>query len=231
MSRTDEFLDLYKQLEQEAIETYGFPSDGRAVSELERLRQYDDVKREIKYCREVRNLLSHNEKIDSQYSVEPSQAMIELLRDTIVRVQNPSRCYEFATKPPNIMTAHIGDLALPLMRKMKERGFSHVPVVEGGVLRSVFSASTPFSYMLTHGFIEISEETTLRYFKDFLPPKMHATESFHFLGRHTLISDAETLFMDSLKQSRRIGMIFITEHGRPHEKLLGVITPHDIVGR
>ena len=231
MGRTDDFIDLYKQLEQAAIDIYGFSPDGRAVSELERMRQYEDIKRELKYCRDVRNLLSHNEKIGEEYAVEPSAAMVELIRDTIYRVENPGRCYEFATKHPNIMTASVDDFALQTMRLMSERGFSHLPIVGGGVVRAVFSVGTPFSYMLDHGAMELNEETRLGYFARYLPINMHTTESFRFLGRYTLLSDAEKLFMDSLKQARRIAMLFITEHGKPGEKLLGIITPHDIMGK
>ena len=231
MSRADEFLDLYKQLEQAAIDIYGFSPDGRAVSELERMRQYDDIRRELKYCREVRNFLSHNEKIDDKYSVEPSESMLSLLQCTINRVENPGRCYEFSTKHPNILTATTDDFALPMMRLMSERGFSHVPVVENGAVKSVFSASTPFSYVLEHGTVSLTEETRISHFAQYLPMSKHTAESFRFLGRNTLLSDAEVIFMDSLKQARRIAMLFITEHGKRDEKLLGILTPHDLMGK
>ncbi len=229
MSAADEFLDLYKKLEQSAIDIYGFAPDGRAIGELERMKQYEDIRRELKYCRDVRNLLSHNEKIDSSYSVEPSRAMIALLKDAIFRVENPGRCIDYATKQPYILLADIETPALKLMREMTERGFSHVPLVQDGVVTAVFSASTPFSYILEHGGAKLDEGTTLRYFEKYLPINMHATESFRYLSRMTLLTAAQTLFVDSLKEARRIGMIFVTENGKPHEKLLGVITPHDIM--
>ena len=64
MNNTDLFLDLYKQLEQTAVSVYGLPADGTAVSKLERFNEYKSIRAELKYCREVRALLTHNPKID-----------------------------------------------------------------------------------------------------------------------------------------------------------------------
>ena len=75
MNNTELFLDLYKQLEQSAVLVYGFPSDGTAVSRLERVNQFKTMKSELKYCREVRALLVHNPRINGDFAVVPNKSL------------------------------------------------------------------------------------------------------------------------------------------------------------
>ena len=91
MNNADEFLDLYKRLEQASIRVFDFPTDGTAISRLEKLPQYQEIRQELKYCREVRALLSHNPKIEDEYTVEPSEAMITLIESFLPRSSHPKR--------------------------------------------------------------------------------------------------------------------------------------------
>ncbi len=81
--RVDTFLNEYKRLERIAVDRYGFPDDGTAVSKLEKQSEFRKYKAELSYCREVRNLLQHNPKLADSFAVEPSDEMIRLLMQTI----------------------------------------------------------------------------------------------------------------------------------------------------
>lgn len=89
MNRTEQFLDTYKRLEQAATSAFGWEADGRAVSRLERMAQFSDIRAELHYCREVRNLLQHHYRIGGEYAVEPSQAMVALLDTLLRRLTHP----------------------------------------------------------------------------------------------------------------------------------------------
>ena len=89
MTRTEEFLDLYKQLEQAATSAYGWEPDGLAIYRLERMDQFESRRTELSYCREVRNLLQHNCLIDGEYAVEPSEPMLALLRSLLLQITQP----------------------------------------------------------------------------------------------------------------------------------------------
>jgi hypothetical protein len=62
-----------------------------------------------------------------------------------------------------------------------------------------------------------------------LPVDNHITETFRFLPWDAKVFDAKDLFEKALKKMERIGMIFLTQNGKPTEKLLGILTPWDIL--
>ena len=63
---------------------------------------------------------------------------------------------------------------------------------------------------------------------DYLPLKAHKGEHFIFLARNSSLADVYETFNRAIKIHQRIGMVFITEHGKPTEKPLGIITAWDL---
>ena len=64
MDKTEIFIEKYKALEAAVGVTYEGEFEGSPVSFLERQRDFKDLSSGIKCCREVRNLLQHNVKIN-----------------------------------------------------------------------------------------------------------------------------------------------------------------------
>ena len=129
MGNTDIFLDKYKQLENCAINEFKLPPDGSAVAKLEKRSEFKDIKYELNYCREVRNLLQHNQKLDDEFPVEPSNKMIELLDTVIDRIKNPVRCIDVAILDRNLIWRSYEDRVLPTIKLMNEKNISHIPIV------------------------------------------------------------------------------------------------------
>ena len=76
MDNTEIFLDKYKELENAAINEFKLPPDGSAVAKLEKRSEFKDIRFELNYCREVRNLLQHNQRRDDEFAVQPGKKMI-----------------------------------------------------------------------------------------------------------------------------------------------------------
>ena len=94
-----EFLDLYRKLEGCIREHYDVPEKHGPVAWLGRNpgRAFRSVAGALKYCAEVRNLLSHQESVDGDYAVEPSDSMltlcaIRLRRSRILPRQSTTPC-------------------------------------------------------------------------------------------------------------------------------------------
>ena len=96
MDNTELFLDKYKELENAAINEFKLPPDGSAVAKLEKRSEFKDIRFELNYCREVRNLLQHNQRLDEEFAVQPGKKMIELLDMVLDRIKNPVRCMDIA---------------------------------------------------------------------------------------------------------------------------------------
>lgn len=232
MTKTDEFIELYKRLEQIAINNYGLTNDRAysAISQLKNLKEFKSIKSEISYCQEVRNLLQHNEKIQGKYAVIPSDEMIEFLNNTINKIENPKRARHICININDVFYQSIDDCVLPAMNVMQEKSYTHIPIIDNGIVIGVFSDNTIMSYLLKDEIVGIDEHTTFRDFEEFLPFDNHASEVFKFIGIDTLVSKISNIFEEELRIQNRIGMIFVTQDGNAQQKLMGIITPWDIAG-
>ena len=230
MNKTEEFLDLYKQLEEAAIERYGYPEDGRAVMNLERRPEFKRIKPELGYCREVRNLLQHKPKVAGSFAVLPSDGMLALLRDTLGRVMNPPLAKDIAVPISSVFWKTMDDPVRPAMEEMQRRVFSHIPILEKGVVVGVFSENTALACLLD-GNAAIGEDSRFSDLKAYLPMDRHRAEVFRFVRQNTSAVQVGDLFEKALARQERIGLVFTTRSGRADEPLLGIISAWDVAGR
>ena len=229
MNRTEEFLELYKQLEEAAVTVYNFPEDGSAVRRLSSMKIFENIKPELSFCRDVRNLLQHRRKLAGQYAVEPSESMVQLMRRTLNRVQNPITLRDIAIPINNALWRSPGDRVEQTMTCMGRRGFTYVPILEKGVVVGVFGQNVVFSYLLQHK-EGITPELTFRDISSFTSLTGRGKEVFLFLKPEMLKVEAEKLCENEYKNKRRIVMMFLTPGGEPNKRALAVLTPWDILG-
>lgn len=232
MSLYTEFLDLYRQLEE--VLTQRFSESGRKSSSVVMDFINDDegapYRDDLNVCREVRNLLSHHASIEGEPIVEPSEKLVQVLRNVIAYVKSPKPIMEFATPKDKLMIAHMDQNALRVMREMKKKGFSHLPVFQGGEFTGVFSISTVFSYILEDKTID--KRTVIGDFGHLLRLEQHAAERFEFVSRHANYWDVRDLFEKrSGGPNKRLAAVFVTENGKFGERLLGMLTPWDVIGQ
>lgn len=113
---------------------------------------------------------------------------------------------------------------------MSKNTYTHVPVLDKGVLIGVFSESTLFSYIIKNGVLFIEDDVLIKEFEEFIPIDKHESECFEFVSKKALVIDIENIFQIGLKDQKRISVVFITENGKPKEKILGMITAWDLAG-
>lgn len=230
MNNTEIFLDKYKQLENIAILEYKLPTDGSAVAKLEKKSEFKNIRYELNYCREVRNLLQHNQRLDEEFPVEPSAKMIELLDSVINRIKNPLRCCDIAIPYNNLLWKSMDDMVMPVIRVMNDRNISHVPILKDRRVVGDFSDNCVFPYLLGDKNCQIDDTTRFRDLEGYLGLNAHPSEVFKFIKYNEKVSFAESLYEAANQQHERIGLIFLTENGRQEERLLGILTSWLILG-
>lgn len=231
MSNADVFLDLYRDLEELLEVRY---SDGRKYPGSAVMRYYNDDagkkwREELNVCREMRNMLSHHSQIGGCPVFEPSDAVLDVLRRIINDVKNPPVAMSIATPAANLFTCTFDDRAASVIRKMREQGYSHVPVIENGRLAGVFSVGSVFTMVSSRDGWEITEDTRIGDFREFLPVDRHVTEKFGFVSDSAPYSSLKYKFTAKGPRSRRVAALFVTANGREDEKILGIITPWDMI--
>ncbi len=229
--RIDEFLDLYKQLEDELEDKYRNARRhySSVVFEFVKDAESAPVRDKLEICREIRNLLTHSANLDGEPIVEPSGPVVEAMREVLEYVKRPALAIEFATKGDQVMKAHMHQKVLRLMEVMDKNGYSHIPVMRDGEFSGVFSVGTVFQYVLRSGGKGISPETTVADLGKHLDVASHM-ENYEFVSKDATYISVRRIFERVRGKNKRVSVIFITEHGRTGEPLLGMLTPWDVLG-
>lgn len=230
MNNADVFLDKYKQLEVYAVREYKLPQDGSAVAKLEKKKEFKSISYELNYCREVRNLLQHNQKVDEEFAVVPSDKMIAMLDTVIDKIKNPVRCIDVAIPFSSLVWRGPADYVMPTIKIMNDRNISHVPILRDKRVIGDFSDNCVFPYLLGDADCQINDNTRFEDLEKYIGLEDHPSENFQFVKAWDKLSEAEKLYEDAYKRHERIGMIFITENGLPTERLIGVLTSWIIMG-
>jgi CBS domain-containing protein len=228
MDKADLFLNEYRKLEEIAVQKYGYLTDGSAVRHLSDRPEFRNIKAELDYCREVRNILAHRSRVGNDYAVEPSDKMMELLERTVSKIMYPPRAYDVAIPKSKIVCKTLDDFVRPTMMEMEKHTYTHIPILENGIVRGVFSENTLLSYLVDDGIVDIDDSLKFSDISKYLPIENHSAESFRFIPKDALLYDVKTLFEETLKNSDRIGMVFLTQNGKQAESVIGILTAWDV---
>ena len=226
--RIHEFLNGYKMLEDLLEDRYADRPRRYSSVMMEFIHspEGDGWREKADLCREIRNLMTHTADIAGESVVTPAQGVVDALNEILEYVRRPPLALDYATAREDILRVSGGDLVLPVMRAMHKRGFSHVPVMRGDVMTGVFSVSTIFSSIILRD-EPVNEQTRVRDFDELLPIDRHMAEQFVFLGRDATLNEARLAF--DRTDRKRTAAVFITEDGTPSGRLLGMITPWDVL--
>lgn len=186
-------------------------------------------KHDIEVIRNIRNLISHVEcKIDGKAVIEINENIIEKFKEIINFLENPPLVTSrYITK---MFVVDLEEKLEILIKVMNEKKISHVPVLdEDKKLIGVFSENTIFSKLSDDEIIEIGKEYKVKDYEKYIKIENHSSEYFDFIKRNEELSAAQTLFNKSIKKDKKLVMLFITENGKKNEKILGILTPWDLL--
>lgn len=227
MNLTEQFLDLYKQVEDETETIYGIRT-GSSFARLEHMQQFQSLASGLRCCREVRNLLQHNAKIDGEYAVHPSENLLNILKTVLNTLKNRAYACDIAVKTNNIHYRSPEDLVLESMRFMKKNDLSKLPILKDGRITGIFSHEAVFAKTLIPDTHPIDEDTRFYHLNNFI----RIDEKYYrFAPYKAPIDDIEKIYNDAYSRHIRIRIIFLTENGKQNEKLLGLITPWELLDK
>ena len=230
MSKVREFLDLYNELER--LLKLKYKNKDRRFSSL--IMRYENEpegarrRSELELCRETRNLLSHSPLIDGEELVTPSERLLDVLRSVIAEVKDPPTARSICTPTEKLLLCTGCERAADVIRAMTENGYSNVPILEDGVLDGVFSAGTLLA-SLAEGTGTYGADSLVSDFARFLPPNVKRQESYRFAAPDATYYDLKDEFEPGGPHKARVAAIFVTSDGSPRGKVLGMITPWDML--
>lgn len=230
MDNAEIFLDKYKILEEELIKKYNYDEKyGSSVVRFINDKEGRPYRDRLDLCREIRNFLSHHSDMDSTPVVQPSDSIIEFIDQVTDYVKRPPLALPFATQFSDILKTSPNQRVQVVMKKMQKSGFSHVPVLENGSMTGVFSIATFFGYALSKGLSSISDDMIINDLSELLPPDRHENERFLFMTRDATLFQVRNEFEKRSQRSKRLAAVFITDNGSMSGRILGMLTPWDII--
>lgn len=230
MNNADEFINLYNRMEELLEERLGVDNSNKVnvVIRFTQTRQGKRYKTDLNLCREVRNLLSHHADKGGKPVVEPADELLTVLRSVIAELAQPPLALDYATQPKDVLMTSPTRYVLPLMRQMEEKGLSHIPVWEDGKMAGVFSHSTVFRYLTDHPDAKLTETTEVKEFTEYIPFAKHS-ERYLFEKADLTYWEAKDLF-NQVYKNKRLAVIYITDTGKAKGRLLGLLSPWDVLG-
>ena len=230
-SRIERFLDLYKQLEDELEDKYRNARRHYSSVVFEFIRDEDSapVRDQLETCREIRNLLTHSANLGGEPIVEPSAPVVAAMEEVLNFVRKPPLALDYATKWDQVMKAHLHQKVLRLMEVMDKNGYSHIPVLNDGEFCGVFSVGSVFQYNLRPGGKVSTPETTVAERGRHIQVDAHM-ENYDFVPKDATYLSVRRKFEKVRGKNKRISVIFITENGKTGERVLGMLTPWDVLG-
>lgn len=225
------FLDMYKQLEDELEDKYRHARRkcSSVVFEFTKDPESAPIRDKLNVCRELRNLLTHNANLGGIPVAEPSLPLMDAMQEILDFVRKPPLALEFATRGEQVMKASTHQKVMRVMEVMDKNGFSHIPVMNNGAFLGVFSSGVIMRYLLGNRGEGITPDTTIGDLRDYIAVEKHA-ENYEFVAKDTSYLTVREMFEKVKGRNQRVSVIFITEHGRQDQKLLGVLTPWDVLG-
>lgn len=235
MNNSEKFLEKYKELEKIAYSKFSheIAQEHGAVAQLEKMNIFSSIKDDLEYIRKLRIFFQHNLKIDNKFPVEVTDELIELLDSIILKVKNPPKVIDKCIRYNKIFFATKNELIFSYMLKMKENMYTYVPILEDKKVIGVFSENTLLGALTED---EIIYEKNKTRFSDNLIFKYcsldnNISERFEFVSKYVYLEDIKELFKKSYNSNKRLSLIFITANGKREEKILGLITPWDVLGK
>jgi predicted transcriptional regulator len=136
---------------------------------------------------------------------------------------------DYAIKINNMYTAGLSSLVVDVIRHMRINGFTHVPIMENNRLIGVFSANVLFGYLADAKLGDITLDARVEQFIDHIALHNHTNEYFIFMAKNATLYEVSKRFKIDSKTMKQLCAIFLTETGKPDERVQAMITPYSLL--
>ena len=228
VNKTEKFLDKYKYLENVIKTEFNLGKNESAMNFLIRQKPFREYENELDLCRETRNLLSHNPKLNGEYALEPSDELITFMDKIIDKIENPLRAKDVMVPKNALCYRHMNASIREAMIALRENSYKYIPILEDGVLAGVFGAKTMLDILINEETGGIDKNATFNEVREYVSLENADKGSIRFVSQETLVSDIGAMYRKSSERKERINLIFVTANGKVTERILGIITAWEI---
>lgn len=180
---------------------------------------------EIDLIRKIRNLLSHQREINHKDTFSVNQNIIESIKKLINLLSLPLNAISICAK--NVLVAKEDDKVILILNKMFAKGLSYVPIINQVETIGVISSAGLINYLMHNPNSNINE-LVVKDIKDEFSLVNHPSMYFSFISPDEHISDLKEMFK-KIKYNKKLALLIITNNGLNSNKIMGVVSPIDLV--
>lgn len=179
----------------------------------------------LRYFGDLRNQLVHGFRLENKHYVLASDYAVEEIKKIYEELREPTSVKQIFGR--EVYTCTLEHALREVIIVMRKELNTHVPVYDmEGKFVEMLSEST-IAYWVADQ-IGDDGEIHLADIKVGDVPLENTNDEFVFVQESKSIYDIEQLFAQTLQKKKRLGAVFVTEHGSSDELITGVVTAMDI---
>ena len=180
---------------------------------------------DLRECADLRNAIVHR-RTDVDYAIaEPHDNIVELIEYIERELSKPVTVGDMFQR--KVHTLRASDSLEKGLKLIHEQRFNQIPIYENRKFIGLITATGITYWLADKG----TEEIISREMPTLLDIYYHEKQknTYRFVERDLSVYEAEEYFKKAVVGGKRLEALLITENGRPEEKLLGIITPLDLM--
>ncbi|ARD48920.1 hypothetical protein SporoP37_12580 [Sporosarcina sp. P37] len=225
---SERFLVAYNRIDKALMKITDLPSHfsfskkiDRAKSQNAVVARYED---ELREYGSLRNAIVHNRTGFDYAIAEPHDEIVKLIENIDEKLSNPVTVKDLFSR--KVHTVQAEESLAAGLRLIKEKKFNQLPIYQKGRFIGLITANGIMNWLADQDSDSISREipTLLDVYNH-----EKRRKTYRFVKSDMSVYEAEGYFRKSITSAQGLEALLITEHGGKDEKLIGIITPLDLL--
>ena len=229
VQNSDRFLTAFNRIDHTMRDIVGmkdFIPFYRLVDQAKKrsplVRKYED---DLRSYADLRNAIVHH-RISPDYIIaEPHIQVVEKIEHIDGVLARPKLVGQLFRK--RVMSFQTTDSLQHTLKAIRKRKYTQFPVYNGTAFQGLVTTVGITNWLATSMAGQHFPRRT-PILQDILHHEKNEV-NYKFISRYITIYEAEEIFKQGVERGRRFEALLITEHGKPHQKLIGIVTPIDIM--
>ncbi|MEK5230356.1 CBS domain-containing protein [Lysinibacillus sp. FSL K6-0232] len=226
---SDRFLTAFNRIDHRLRDIVGvkdFMPFSRLIEQAKRkdvlVKKYED---DLRSYADLRNAIVHHRTSLNYVIAEPHLDVVERIEYIDATLAKPTLVGQMFCK--RVLAFQENDSLKQVLKVIRQRKYTQFPVYHNKQFRGLITTVGITNWLAsTMGGNQLPNKVPTLH--DILIHEKNRV-NYKFISRYITIYEAEEIFKQGVERGKRFEALLITEHGKPHQKLIGIITPLDIV--
>ncbi|WP_342508019.1 CBS domain-containing protein [Sporosarcina sp. FSL K6-2383] len=226
---SDRFIIAFNRIEKSMEKISGLSSYMPFSRLIDKTKNINAVIRkfevDLRECADLRNAIVHR-RTDVDYAIaEPHDNVVELIEYIERELSKPVIVGDLFQR--KVHTLRASDTLATGLKLIHDKRFNQIPIYENRKFVGLITAAGITYWLADKG----ADEIISREIPTLLDIHYHEKQknTYRFVERTLSVYEAEEYFKRAVVGGKRLEALLITENGRSEEKLLGIITPLDLM--